>query len=271
MSEATSQSKIEPVGGGISQAETSDEKDMRAAAIRRAIGMTFSPEATLRDINQRPSWMFPFLFAIAVSVAFSIFLGIKLDIGARSLVLQAKTQIAEKSEGKQIAAQDVETLASAVKGILVASAIFGRAILFLVLSVVFAGSFSLMRAPMSFRKVMSVIAWSNLVPHICSILVAVISLEIASAQQLENTNPFNFNSLMVTNLAGVLGNNISLALSSVLSSMDIFVIWFLILLTMGFSAMAKETSITKAKAGGVVFGLWIVWVIAKVGFVIVFG
>ena len=271
MSETTSQSDMELSAPDVSQTEIADDNGSRATAIQRLVGTVVSPEATFKEIDQNPSWVIPFLFGVMISFAFSIYLGIKLDSGTHRLVQDVKPQITEKAGGRQIQEQDIESLSKAVKGLLVATAIFGRAILFLVLSVIFAGGLSMLGSGRSFKKVMSVIAWSNLAPHICGILVFVISLEAASLERLEYADPFNYQSLILTNLSGLLRPDSSPVIVSALNSLDPFIVWFLILLTIGLSATEGEKKLSKAKAGGLVFGLWMVWITAKVGVSAVWG
>ena len=52
------------------------------------------------------------------------------------------------------------------------------------------------------------------------------------------------------------------ALHSLLASIDVFSLWSLILLTIGFAAAAR---ISRKAAGGVVFAIWALYVLGKAG------
>jgi hypothetical protein len=63
----------------------------------------------------------------------------------------------------------------------------------------------------------------------------------------------------------------SAIIKTVAGSIDIFTIWFLILVTIGLAAIAGSKKITTGKTATVVFGFWVVYVLLKVGWAAVFG
>jgi hypothetical protein len=52
-------------------------------------------------------------------------------------------------------------------------------------------------------------------------------------------------------------------LFSLLSSLDVFTIWTLVLFTFGFAALAK---MARSSAAGIVVSLWIAFLLVKIGF-----
>ena len=70
--------------------------------------------------------------------------------------------------------------------------------------------------------------------------------------------------LVASNAGALLSTDAPRWQMSLASSLDIFWIWVMLLLAMGFS-VTNPKKVSFGKAIGIVFGLWIVWVIMKVG------
>ncbi len=70
--------------------------------------------------------------------------------------------------------------------------------------------------------------------------------------------------MLATNVGAFLADDAPKWLQSLGSSLEIFWIWFLVLLAVGFAA-SNPKKINPGSAFGVVFGLWLLWVLIKVG------
>jgi hypothetical protein len=79
---------------------------------------------------------------------------------------------------------------------------------------------------------------------------------------------FNLNNYVGTNIGYYLSTDVPKWLMALCTSLDIFTIWTLILLTIGCAIIGK---ISKGKAAGAVFGWWVLIVLFKVGIAAVTG
>jgi hypothetical protein len=142
----------------------------------------------------------------------------------------------------------------------------GPPLLTLFLSGVFALGLMIMAAQTTFKKILSVVAWSGLATTLVYYIVAAASLMVRDPSTVDPTQP---GSIAATNLAAFISVE-SRPLQSVLASIDIFTIWFLILLTMGFAAISGAKKMKSGKTGTLVFGLWAVWVLISAGLATLF-
>ncbi|HST21890.1 MAG TPA: hypothetical protein VLR90_12270, partial [Blastocatellia bacterium] len=69
-----------------------------------------------------------------------------------------------------------------------------------------------------------------------------------------------------TNLAAFLPSDASRVLSAIAASIDVFTIWYLILLSIGFAVIAGTKKFKTSKTATLVFGAYAVWVLVKIGF-----
>jgi hypothetical protein len=53
--------------------------------------------------------------------------------------------------------------------------------------------------------------------------------------------------------------------------LDLFTIWWLILLSIGFAAIAGSRKITSSKTGVMIFGFWALFILVKVAWAAAFG
>ncbi|HEY9231521.1 MAG TPA: hypothetical protein VIS78_05225, partial [Blastocatellia bacterium] len=102
-------------------------------------------------------------------------------------------------------------------------------------------------------------------------LVFIVVVMVQDQETLNSVDPTQGLNIVPSNAAAFLPAGSSPALTSFASSLDIFSIWYLILLSIGLAAIAGARKITAKKTAGIVFGLWIVWVIVKVGWRALFG
>ena len=70
---------------------------------------------------------------------------------------------------------------------------------------------------------------------------------------------------VVSNLGPLVDAKTHPVLNTLLSSVDLFSIWTVVLLSMGFAAMS-EKKITAGQAAVPIVILWILWILLKMGF-----
>ena len=187
-----------------------------------------------------------------------------------------RTQIKKRLErsNQSLTEEQMQQQVNFAKGIAKFSPIIG-AVFTPVFYVIFAGVFALglmfIQAKTTFKKILSVVAWSCCSVGVVLTLVTMASLMVRDEEGLRSIDPTQPAGLVPSNLAAFLPSGTSAVLKSLAGSIDIFTIWILILLSIGFAVIAGSRKITTGKTARVVFGFWLVYVLAKMGWAAAFG
>jgi hypothetical protein len=219
----------------------------------RMAGVFHSPGDTFADVARRPDFIAPLVAGVmtAVAVTESMLAKIGMENILRMSVQQSKRSPMSPEQMEQAAkwggmithitgfvAVPVVLLIVAGVGLLIVNTIFG--------------------ARTNFKTAFSVTCYANLVSLIGGAMgLAMIFLGDPEHFNVQNPIPSNI---------GFFLNPLetSKPLVSLASSVDIFTLWFMALLGIGFSAAMER----KVKAGVIFasfFGVWLVWVLAKAG------
>jgi len=101
------------------------------------------------------------------------------------------------------------------------------------------------------------IAAHAMMPSLVSGILAIIVLAVKDPSTIDPNHP------LASSLYAFLPSDAPQWLQSVGSSIEIFFLWMLALVSIGFAA-ANPQKVTRAKAFSIVFGLWGAWVLGKV-------
>src|SRR5262249_39495528 len=115
------------------------------------------------------------------------------------------------------------------------------------------------------------VAWSSCVTGLIGAIVIAASLMIRDEESLKSINLSRPGDIAPTNLGAFLPSTVSAPIKAVAGNIDVFSIWYLILLTIGFAAIAGTRKIKTAQPGKVVFGLWFIWLVVRAGFAAITG
>jgi hypothetical protein len=121
------------------------------------------------------------------------------------------------------------------------------------------------QAKTTFKKILSVVSWASAATALVSVIVTATTLMVQDQETLSNIDPTQGVNIAPTNLGAFLPANSSGVIQALASSIDIFSIWYMILLSIGLAAIAGVRKITPKNTGAMVFGFWAVWVLLKVG------
>ncbi len=246
------------------------EEPARLGPFERLFGTLFSPVETYNDINRKPTWLTPMLIAVVAGIVFGLFLNWKLDAGWTEFMRKTLTDQAQQSGGQPPTAAQIQQATFFLKVYFVAVSILAPPILYLILSGVFALGMMLMGAQTTFKKILSVVAWTFCSVGIVSLLVTVASLMLRDAESLAELNPQNIDTINATNLGALLSSDSAKWLKAVASSLDVFSFWIMALLTVGLAAIAGKRSIKASSTGAMVVGLWLAYVAVKAAMTAIF-
>ena len=247
----------------------------------RLIGTLFSPGETFEDVNRKPTWLAPFIISVAITLAGSAFfewrvkpnwdkffqtmIEKRLGQPLKELPPERQAQIQKQLEWQKMFAK-TDFSSPLLILISVGKFVISHIFAFLIPAGVFALGLMFMQAKTTFKKILSVVAWSWCATTLVSIIVTVAALMVRDSESLKDFNLNDTAGIVPTNLAVILPSGTAPFLNSIAGSLDIFTIWYLILLAIGFAAIAGAKNFKPGKTATLVFGVWVVWVLIKAGF-----
>jgi hypothetical protein len=226
-------------------------------AFQRIAGVFFSPGETFADIARRPDILVPLLVIVVIGFVSTFLVMPKLDWDA---MISLQTEMIQKSN-PDVSGADMErmqrTMLPFTKGLIAISPallILG----YLVIALVIWAGCRLMGGAGDFKQAFSI----TLYGHFPRLILLIISTVVVMAKG--SVNPILMPGLVKSSVAGFA--NIDMltqqVLFTLLSHIEIFKIWTLVLLVIGFAAVSK---LSKAKTAAIVLSLWLLWLTVKIG------
>jgi len=253
--------------------QTPVEEPARLGPLARLSGVLLSPGETFADVNRKPTWIAPVIIAILTVLAATLFFQWRVHPDWDSL-FRAQIQKRMAGSSQSLTPEQIEQQVSISKTIAKFSPIIAAVftpLFYVALAGIFALGLMFIQAKTTFKKILSVVAWSSAATGIVGTVVMMASLMIKDEESLRNLDPTQASGIVPTNVAAFLPSGTSAIIKSVAGSLDIFTIWTLILFTIGFAAIAGSRKITTGKTATVVFGFWAIFVLLKVVWAALFG
>jgi len=245
----------EPAGPGLSEPQ-------------RLVNVFIAPRKTFADLQRNPSWWVPWLISAVFTLIFSIVAVQKIDmrqfaqqqIDKSPLVQRQMEQLTPEQRAQNLALRATITKVFFYAAPVVA--LIGGLIYAAVLMAIF--NFML-GAEVSFSRALAVVFYAGLPGVIAAILLTVSFLASADPSTIDIAgNP------MPTNLGFFLDPQGNKALYALASALDIFKIWYVILLGLGFAAASSNRK-PSIKTGIVtVFAAYGIVVLIGLGFKLAF-
>lgn len=228
----------------------------------RVVGTFFSPKATFEDIVRRPSWVLP--FALLTVFSFVVCVGINQRINWRAFMSQ---QIEKSPQASQLSPEQKE---QRIEGGAKFSPIFtyavgicGPIIFILVVALVMWGAYNLLGgANTNFGTAFGITAHASL-PGLVSSVLFLLVLYLRPYGTVDLENP------VAANLAAALPDDSAKWLVALCKSIDVFAIWTLVLLAIGFAA-TNPKKLRGGKSFTIAFSVWLAWVVLRTGSAFIF-
>jgi hypothetical protein len=227
------------------------------SAIGRIVGVFASPKQTFTSIAEKPSWVAPMLLMMILAVVVGGLLNSKMN-WAQYIRHKAEEnpRFEQLSEDKKD-----EAVAGQVKfwaGFSYAVGAVAIPISILIFAGIYLVAFNLMSgAGVRYGQSFAITTHAFLPAAITSVL-AMIILPLKTYGDVDPEN------IVATSLKAYLPETAPKPLLALGSSLELFWIWCLVLVAIGFAA-ANPRKVKPGAAFGIVFGLWAVWILAKVG------
>lgn len=219
-------------------------------AFQRIIGVLFSPDATMASIARRPDWVLPLILLLITSLAAGVIMAPRVDFGAATReAMEQNKNVPQEQVDKAV------RISNSVGKVVMYCAPVLSAIGLLVIAGVLLLAFRLFGGGGDFKQAFSVTCYASIPTIIKSVVTLVIILAkggVVPAQTLAT--------LVRSNLGFLADYKSSPMAFALLSSFDIFSIWFLALLIIGFAYLA---GVSKVKSAVIIISLWIVVLLFK--------
>lgn len=214
-------------------------------AFQRIIGVLFSPDATMASIARRPDWLLPLVILLVMSLVAGVVIAQHVDFGAaaREAMEQNKNASQEQID------KGVKMAAGIGKVVTYLSPVLS-AIGLLVIAGVLLLAFRLFGGEGDFKQAFSVTCYSSMPGVIKSIIMMIIIVAkggMIPGQELAT--------LVRSNLGFLVDYKANPMAFAVLSSIDIFSIWFVVLMIIGFAYLSR---VSRVKSAVIIVSLWLV-------------
>jgi hypothetical protein len=244
----------------------SPETTAPVSSVGRIFGVIFSPKPTFESIAQKPTWVLP-LVAISLLSILIIFV-FSQRVGWRSFMErqnQSNSRVQKQMESMTAEQREqmLETQTKFASVIGYVGAVLGTFIAAVVVAAVLMLAFNVVGgAKVGFVTSLSIVSYSW-VPGIVGGLLGLLILF------LKDPSTIDIQHLVAANAGAFLSEDSPKWLETLLSSFDLFIFWTMILMGIGFSA-TNPKKISFGKGLGTVVGVWLIYLLVKVGFAAAF-
>jgi hypothetical protein len=230
-----------------------EQSQAQMGAISRMIGVFFSPKETFADIVRRPSWVAPLIVLFVIWFGLNVALVQKADWVEVSKEQIAKNKFASRAidnlPDNQKAAV-YQQAAGRAKITRYVRAVIGWPMLLLFAALIYWGLYRLIGgARTNFATSFSIAAFAHLPMGLRELLAIPVTLfKDPAAIDPEN--------VLASNPAAFLGSDAPIWQTALLTPIDVFGIWAVILVALGFSA-ADPKKLPLGKSLAIAFGFFV--------------
>ena len=223
------------------------------SAPARVVGTFFSPVSTFESIAARPGFILPILLWTAASLLVTAFLLPKIDFDRmiRSSIEKRGQPVPEERIQSIVARQ--KRMAPVLYNVI---GVVSPALICLLVTLIYWASFKAFGWDFTFKQGFGATAHAFLP----GVLGAFVLLLVLTRQ--ESVDPTAMGDLLRSNLGFLVDKKSSPALHSLLESLDLFSLWSLVLLSIGYAAAAR---VSRKSSAGVVLTIWALYVLGKAG------
>lgn len=231
---------------------------MKDSSWGRLIGVLVAPGETFRSIAERPTWLPPLLLLVllGVVVGFEVQMRTDPEEMVRGQLESVKVDVPQEQVDKMI--EDAESRTTGGKAGLAAIGGLVQAALYAVVAVLFWLGFRLFGSEMDYVRSLA----TTLHGYMPLAVAALLNLPLMLTRESLTFEEAMQGGVLVSSLKALAPEDASAVTEALLGSVDLFTIWALVLLTIGYKAVAK---VSTAVASGIVILFWLVFVVGKVG------
>ena len=230
---------------------------MKDSGWGRLFGVLVSPGETFRSIAERPTWLPPLLLLVllGVIVGFEVQMRTDPEEMVRGQLEAIKMDVPQEQVDKMI--EDAESRTTAGKAGLAAFGAVFQVALYAVVAVLFWIGFRLFGSEMDYLRSLA----TTLHGYMPIAVASLINLPLMLSRESLTFEEVMSGGVLVSSLKALAPEDASPVTEMLLGSVDLFTIWVLVLLTIGYKQVAK---VSTAVASGIVILFWLIYVVGKV-------
>ncbi len=224
--------------------------------MQKLISVFTAPRSAFESINAKPSWFVPYLITVAITIA--------LQYAVMDITMQDQLAI---MEAKDMPAEQMDAVRAQMEGpmkyIGIAMIPIATVAVWVILGGIFllAGNIMITNSEeVTFKKMLALVSWSSLITIVAGPLRTLLVISKGTMRGVATD-------LSVLLPVPAIGEDPSL-LYLLLSKIDVFVIWQIVLWIIGFSVFYR---VETKKAAVPVLTLWAIWIVVSVAFSSFFG
>ena len=214
-------------------------------SVARIFGVLFSPDETFASIARRPTWAAPLIVMIVLSICSGFILANRIDWGA-----PAREAMEQRKDVPPEAADRAAKMASAIGKVIAYGSPIFLVIIMLIVSGILLLAFRLFGGQGNFLQ-----AWSaTLYAYMPSVIKSVVVLAVMLIKGVTAMSPIALVTLVRSNPAFLFDQKTHPMAFALASNLDLFSIWVMILLIIGFAHLAR---VSKGKSAAIVISLYV--------------
>lgn len=224
----------------------------------RLTGVFHAPGSVFADIAANGKWWIP---TIIMVVLLAIFMHLVLTHVGTDNILQkmmdANPKMQEMPADQR--AKAIEMQRSFVPMTMRIVGPVGMLVYYLIIAAVLMFTFNMaMDGGLKYKQALNITAYAGFAPGIVSMFMTYLVLFLKPVDEYDIQHP------LASNLGEFLSvDTVGKFVHSLAGSLDVFTIWSIILLGIGFSSAIGTRKVPTGKAIGTICGLWAVWVLGK--------
>jgi len=222
-------------------------------SFQRIAGVLFAPVDTFRDIARKPDILVPLIVLVVIGFLVTAVLVPRMDF---ETMMRTQMEQSGRNMPEADMQRSLKIMSSFGKVMAWAGPIWGI-LFYVIIAGVLLLAHRLMGGEGNFAQAFSATLYAWIPQAINSIIVAIVAFAKGEI------DPSTMATLVKSNPAFLVDMKEHPVLFSALSSIDIFTIWTVILLIIGFAALSR---FSKAKSAAIVISLWLVAIVVKLGF-----
>jgi hypothetical protein len=228
---------------------------MQDSSFGRLIGVLVSPGKTFASIAEKPTWLVAMIALVVVGLIGGTLASGKIDF--EDAIRQSLDEQGRQL-GEEQTQQAIDIGEKVARVMTVVSPLVFQPIMYLLLALVFMVLFKVLGGELGFVKSLAVIV-HGMMPRL---LLGLLSIPVILSREEFSAEELQSGGIMGSNVGYFLGEDVGPGMIALMSSLDVFSIWTVALLVLGFAVAAR---ISKGTAAGGVVGLWVLYVLGKVG------
>ncbi|NOQ97186.1 MAG: DUF1282 domain-containing protein [Calditrichae bacterium] len=227
------------------EAPTTSTTTTEMSAMQKIIGIFSAPRQTFEAIDQKPTWLLPFLIGIVIFMIFQT-LTVDIQMAERFETMEAQGRLTPE----QLDAAKTQMMGPAKYIGLIAGPIVWLIMILIMAAIFYVAANLMIGGDSSYKKVFAIVCWSGLIGSLSLIIMTLLILSKGTMQGV---------ALDLTILLDTppLGGEKS-ALYRIFSNINVFTIWQIVLWIIGLSVSYKAAT---KKAAVPILSLWGIWIV----------